>query len=95
MAKYACFENNSEETYNEDELRKIWDTEIDQSNFSDYDSWVEEMVNLLILSLVEAVEEKEDSVLEEEKIKNFKTFAQEQQCEIDSICKGVKDETIN
>lgn len=47
--KYFYYEEGYPKIYTEDQLSYLWYNEIDQSNFSDYDSWKEEAIKMQIL----------------------------------------------
>ena len=46
---WKCYEEGSEGTYTKEDLRRMWNTEIDKSNFVDFESWLAEMEKLQIL----------------------------------------------
>lgn len=49
MQKWQCYEPDYEGTYTIEDLQNMWEREIDQSNFSDFDSWLAEMEKHQIL----------------------------------------------
>lgn len=46
---FAYFEEEKDQELSETELQKLWKSKIDHSNFSDYESWKDEMVRMQIL----------------------------------------------
>lgn len=46
---FAYFEEEKDQELSETELQKLWNSKIDHSNFSDYESWKDEMVRMQIL----------------------------------------------
>ena len=53
MIKYQCYESDCQEIYTESELRQMWNNEIDKSNFESFECWLEEMLEMMILRIVE------------------------------------------
>ena len=51
--KYQCHESDYEGIYTESELRQMWDNEIDKSNFESFECWLEEMLEIMILRIME------------------------------------------
>lgn len=49
IQKWQCYEEGCEGIYTLTELQKMWDSQIDKSNFADFDSWLEEMEQYQIL----------------------------------------------
>ena len=49
IQKWQCYEEGCEGVYTLTELQKMWDSQIDKSNFTDFDSWLEEMEQYQIL----------------------------------------------
>ena len=52
MIKYQCYEPSCEGIYTLEELKDMWDKEIDTSNFEDFESWVEEMLECMVLRII-------------------------------------------
>ena len=52
MTKYQCFESNCNGIYTESELLQMWNNQIDKSNFENFDCWIEEMLEMMILRIV-------------------------------------------
>lgn len=48
---YAYREEDEIKRYSEYDLRCLWQTEIDQSNFADFDAWKAEMLRMQILTI--------------------------------------------
>lgn len=46
---FTYYEEGREEEFTEAELQKLWHSKIDHSNFSDYESWRDEMIRMQIL----------------------------------------------
>lgn len=46
---FAYFEEEKDQELSELELQKLWNSKIDHNNFSDYESWKDEMVRMQIL----------------------------------------------
>lgn len=59
MKKYAYYENGKTEVFTESDLHTMWDNEIDQSNFYDYETWLAEMIHMQLLNPIE----KEDDTM--------------------------------
>lgn len=53
MVKYQCFEPDCEGIYTESELKQLYYSTIDKSNFADFDSWLDEMIDNGILNIIE------------------------------------------
>lgn len=51
--RYQCFEPDCEGIYTESDLHDMWDNEIDKSNFEDFDCWLEEMLDCMVLRIVD------------------------------------------
>lgn len=49
MEKWQCYEEGNEGTYTKEDLRRMWNTKIDKSNFVDFESWIAEMEKMQIL----------------------------------------------
>ena len=47
--KFICYEAECEGIYTLGQLKEMWETQIDKSNFSDFDAWLEEMKQHQIL----------------------------------------------
>ena len=43
IQKWQCYEEGCEGVYTLAELHEMWESQIDKSNFADFDSWLEEM----------------------------------------------------
>lgn len=50
--KWQCYEKGSEGIYTIEDLRRMWKTEIDKSNFADFESWLTEMEKMQILNKI-------------------------------------------
>lgn len=46
---FTYYEEGREQEFTEAELQKLWHSKIDHSNFSDYESWKDEMIRMQIL----------------------------------------------
>ena len=51
--KYQCFEPDCDGIYTESDLHDMWDNEIDKSNFENFDSWLEEMLDCMVLRVLD------------------------------------------
>lgn len=51
--KYQCHESDCQGIYTESELKQLYYITIDKSNFADYDSWLDEMIDKGILNIKE------------------------------------------
>lgn len=49
MKKYYCYEEGVQGVYTIEDLKNMWENEIDKSNFEDYESWLDEMLQYQIL----------------------------------------------
>ena len=49
IQKWQCYEEGSEGVYTREDLRRMWETEIDKSNFADFESWLGENEKMQIL----------------------------------------------
>lgn len=53
MIKYQCYEPDCEGLYTQSDLLDLWENEIDKTNFDSFDSWIDEMLKLEILNIIE------------------------------------------
>lgn len=47
--KYICYESECGGIYTLEQLKEMWETQIDRSNFTDFETWIEEMKQHQIL----------------------------------------------
>ena len=47
--RYVCYENESRETYTMEELKEVYEVEVDKTEYQDFDCWFTDMVKMQIL----------------------------------------------
>lgn len=47
--RYICYENDSREVYTVEELKQVYEKEVDKNEYADFDCWFDDMIKMQIL----------------------------------------------
>lgn len=47
--RYICYENESREVYRMEELKQVYEKEVNKTEYQDFDCWFSDMIKMQIL----------------------------------------------